>query len=166
MQKSHLAGTDDEYRLPFDGPHVIRLNQQWPEGIGAAIFNMCGELRDGIPVAGVSQRKAKKNLSGLIYGTARRIELVRDPDNPHDKNAIKVIGYWRDSEGMDHQGHIGWVPAGFADDIAEHNIDVPLGAIITLMYQPWRGRNPGIRLNIGRPRKKPKRRTYSRSTKR
>ena len=147
------APKNSPYRLPNDPNYVMRVNQDWPEGIGAYLIPNVGPNRYGVPVTGTSQKEAALNLVSMMYGTEQRVELIRDPLNKHDPNAIKVIGYWIDSEGKQQEGQIGWVPAHITKMIAESYPDGPLGARINRFYQLVRGRNPGIRIDIGRPRK-------------
>jgi HIRAN domain len=128
----------------------IYLTQDWPAGITRGIFPMIGEYRDGMPVAGISHYV--DSATAFIVGHGRSVELIREPDNPHDKNAIRVVGHWS-KRGRQHSGTIGYVPRWFAEEIAsEYAADMPLGAKITVLYPPGPGRHPGVRLNVGRPR--------------
>jgi hypothetical protein len=153
VEKAHLAGFDNDYRLPGDTRNVIRINQNWPEGIGASLIKKIGPLRDGVRVTGVSQKGAKKNLIALISGAERSIELRREPANPHDRNAISVIGHWQNAHGSAGSGQIGWVAADIAKDIGREYPSEPIGGKINMMFKPVRGKNPGIRIDIGRPSK-------------
>lgn len=136
---------DQDYRLPDDPKYIIRVDQEWPDGIGARLIG------DDVAVAGVSKRRANKRLRKLIRGTGRRIELIRDPNNRHDRNAIMVIARWDDKSGRHKSGQIGWVPRDIAEFIARKHRDVPIGAKITMMFRPRSDKSAGIRLAIGRP---------------
>jgi len=151
VSSAAVAGVNRDYRLPGDPRHVIRINQQWPDGIGASLIKKVGPLRDGVPVKGVSKEGRHETLTALIRGSSRRIELVRDRGNDYDPNAIKVIAHWKDAAGSSHEGQIGWIPRDISKEIAHEHPDTPLGGKILLMYQPRRGKNPGIRIDIGRP---------------
>ena len=147
------APKNSPYRLPDDPSYVMRFNQDWPEGIGAYLIPNAGPNRYGVQVTGTSQKETALSLISMMYGTEQRVELVRDPSNKHDPNAIKVIGYWIDDEGKQREARIGWVPAHIAKTITESHPAGPMGARINRFYQMIRGRNPGIRIDIGRPRK-------------
>lgn len=75
-------------------------------------------------VAGVTM----KNDDGverqkLIWSAARAgqpVELIREPDNPHDKSAV---GVWVESKAFfifTIRGKIGYIPAALSDEIAHH----------------------------------------------
>ena len=51
-------------------------------------------------------------------GTNHDIYLLRDPNNPHDRNAIRVIGTYNDGP-FSRSMHIGYVDASTAKAIAE-----------------------------------------------
>ncbi len=131
--------------------YIIRLDQPWPEGIGASLINKVGPYRDGIPVAGVSKEPAKQHFIALIKGERQSIELLRDPSNKYDQDAVRVIGHWYDAKGSHYQGQIGWVPANIAKEIADCYPTGPIGGRIMVMYLPRPGKDAGIRIDIGRP---------------
>ena len=80
----------EEFRLERDTIDVIRIRRKKPQ---KATYPTIA-VKD-VPVAGVSQARAKANVLSFIGGTERSLALVRDPQNKFDKNAIKVIGYWK-----------------------------------------------------------------------
>ncbi len=102
-------------------------------------FYAVSRPRDGAPYVTIYQEHPGdwKNLSTevLCVGTKHRmdnvkrflkermlwIELERDPGNPHDPNAIKVLGVVKASNGHDKL-HVGFVPKADAASIAA---DVP-----------------------------------------
>jgi hypothetical protein len=129
---------------------LVYLTQDWPPGITAGIFKLIGDDRNGIRVAGISQYPHE--AAGFIAGRDRTVELVREPTNPHDPNAIRVIGHWVNRVGTANSGTIGYLPREYASNIAhEFPAEMPLGAKIIVLYPPGPGRNAGVRLNVGRP---------------
>lgn len=152
VNTGYEAERNANYRLPDDPDYVIRINQDWPAGIG---INICDDLRDdrdfpdSVPVAGVSHRADA--LNALIDGTDRRVELLRDRENRRDPTAIKVIGHWRDRHGVDHFEQLGWVPSELAHAISRRFPTAKLGARIARMSRATDDRSPAIRINIGRP---------------
>jgi len=150
---AHEAAPNRDYRLIGDAPNVVRINQPWPEGIAAHVFKMIGDLRNGVPVAGISHGKRPANARAFIEGEEREILLQRDPANKYDKNAIRVIGRWRDRNGRVVEGELGWVPKEHALFIAQsYPPEVPLGGIVMMMFRPtFRKKNAGLRIGIGRP---------------
>lgn len=149
IESPHDRGFEREFRHPGDPPHVIHINQQPPKGLPR-------KLVEYVEVAGVSHDEARRNAEAFIQGTSRRVELERDPTNQYDRNAIKVIGVWRDSQGTEHRGRIGWVPSVVAKDIAVKNPSTPIGATIKTMFKPRKGKGPGIRIDIWCPKAKTK----------
>ncbi len=130
---------DRDFRYPNDPPHMIRIFQNSPGGLTYT--------RD-VEVAGISRDDACVNAEALIRGTDRHLTLERDPANPYDRNAIKVIGFWRDNNGNERSGQIGWVPKETARDIAKEHPDAPLAATIRKMFTPDKKRSPGMIIDI------------------
>ncbi len=128
-----------DFRYPNDPPHMIRLFQN---SSGGRTYT-----RD-VEVFGISRDDARVNAEALIRGTDRHLTLERNPNNPYDKNEIKIIGYWRDKDGTERSGQIGWVPKETARDVAKEHPDVPLDATIWKMFTPGEKRSPGMRIDI------------------
>ena len=91
-------------------------------------------------VAGVSHRPAA--LQDPAFGPGRPLELLPEPSNPHDPNAVAV---WD----AGHRHHVGYVPADLAPDIAarlrggEH-----LRAVCIAEFVDRSGERRGLRLLI------------------
>ena len=68
--------------------------------------------------------------AGLRFG----VDLVREPSNPHDPFAIKVLGFWQESGWLGPkrlEAHIGYLSAPLAYKIAKGaTADTPLGACL------------------------------------
>lgn len=104
------------------------------------------KVAEGVSVAGINRRQDV--VKRLIEGGGRQIILEREPDNPKDKNAIKVMGRWLDSERVENVEHIGYVPAETAKMIAENYPDNELKGCLMVIYQPQEDRAAGMRFNI------------------
>lgn len=131
---------NQEFRYPGDPPHWIRLRQPHPEG--AKLF------AQGVEVAGISFDSARENALLFSYGKERSLELKRDPLNPYDPNAIEVIGHWRDEEGKEHSGLLGYVPKELAARIAKEAPSSQLYATLETLILPRRKKSPGIRFSV------------------
>jgi hypothetical protein len=67
-----------------------------------------------VEVAGVYYRL--ENALAFAYGENQALELIPEPDNPHGKNAIKVIGaFERNGEWL--RVHVGYIPHGYSAQI-------------------------------------------------
>ncbi len=87
-------------------------------------------------------------------GRNRRVHLVAEPDNPHDANAIAVLGECL-SRGVKKSGlHIGYLPADYAAGVAR--LGIPVEELAAHLASIWWVRNEGrdtiyIRLSISCP---------------
>jgi hypothetical protein len=78
-----------------------------------------------------------------VTGRPLRCSLVREPDNPVDKNAVKVV----------YKGsHIGYLPKGVASLLADEATDgVEWVAVVDrIIVSPENPDQPGIRLKVSR----------------
>ncbi len=148
VEGSYEVGIDEEYRFTSDQSNVTRIKQNPPNKLGKKIF-------ENISVAGVSDELSAENANNLISGKNRRIELEKEPNNPYDQNAIKVIGYWEDVTGRT-SGQIGYLPKEVASEIASKYQDSDIGASIHIMYSPTKQKSPGFRINIWTTKAKPR----------
>ncbi len=73
------------------------------------------QIYDGGEVAGIAYRKAA--AAKFIKGKDHRLELVREPSNKHDPNAIQVIGNVKGLFGRKRL-FLGYVPAKIAKKVA------------------------------------------------
>ena len=131
---------DYEFRFPGDPPHWVRLRQPAPEG---AEF-----LAQGIEVAGISFDSARENALSFAYGKERSLEVKRDPLNPYDKNAVEVIGHWKDEKGKECSGLLGYVPKELAYRLAREAPEAQLYATLETVILPRRKKSPGIRFSV------------------
>jgi hypothetical protein len=131
---------NQEFRYPGDPPHWIRLRQPAPEG--AKLF------AQGVEVAGISFESTKENALSFAYGKERSLELRRDPQNPYDQNAVEVLGHWRDKEGKECSGLLGYVPRELALRIAQEASSAELFATLETVILPRRRKSPGIRFSV------------------
>ena len=140
-------GIEKEFRRPDDPENVIRINQNPPTGLPK-------KLCEYISVSGITQSARIEFVKDFINGNNRNIELLREPENSYDKNAVKVIGHWVDSVGNQKSTQIGYLPAETALKISKDYKNVKIGATIKALYVPIGSKNPGIRIDIWGPRAK------------
>ena len=62
--------------------------------------------------------------------------------------AIRVIGRWYEATGSKHETQIGWVTRDAAVRIAEQAEAAPIYGVLTTLFKPDEGKNPGIRFGI------------------
>lgn len=122
-----------------DNPNVIRIDEHAPPG-----FDIC--LAWECPVAGISHRE--KDAEAFVAGRDRRLELLREPDNPVSPFAVKVIGEWTDSADSVRRAHLGYIPEVFARSIGTRAPDAKLAAALRDLFIPMEGKGAGIRLNV------------------
>ena len=140
-------GIEKEFRRPDDPENVIRINQNPPMGLPKKLYEY-------ISVSGVTQSARIEFVKDFINGNNRNIELLREPENSYDKNAVKVIGHWVDSVGSQKSAQIGYLPAETALIISKDYKDLKIGATIKALYAPIGSKGPGIRIDIWGPRAK------------
>ena len=131
---------NQEFRYPGDPPHWVRIRQPSPEG--ALLF------AQGVEVAGISFEGTRENALHFAYGKERSLELKRDPLNPYDKNAVEVIGRWRDAQGKERSGLLGYVPRELALRLAQEASSSHLYVTLETLILPRRKKSPGIRFSV------------------
>ena len=99
-------------------------------------------------VAGISFPDALESATAFIAGRDRSLLLERDPGNRHDPNAIRVITRWLDTTRSEHAMQIGWVPREVGARIAFEAEGASIYGVLTTLFKPDEGRNPGIRFGI------------------
>ena len=119
---------DERYWYPDDGGQVwIAGYQVVDRESGRYLARDAPELAArGLRVAGVAGAGAHhaQALASDAVAPGGALELRRDPDNPHDANAIQV----RPSDGGDQ---VGWVPRELAAELApELDAGRPLAAVV------------------------------------
>ncbi len=141
-------GIEKEFRRPDDPENIIRINQKVPKGLPKKLYEY-------ISVAGVAHSTRIESVKDfIINGNNRNIELIREPENLYDKNAVKVIGHWSDNVGNQKSTQIGYLPAETALKIAKDYKDVEIGVTIKALYMPVGPKSPGIKIGIWGPRAK------------
>ncbi len=138
-------GIEKEFRRPDDPENVIRINQKPPSGLPNKLYEYTS-------VSGVNQSTRVEFVKDFINGKNRSIELLREPENLYDKNAVKVIGHWTDKVGNQKSAQIGYLPAEIALKISKDYKNVKIGATIKALYRPIGSKSPGIRIDIWGPR--------------
>jgi len=132
-----------QYRLKKDSPYIIRIKSLPPEPEEDGKFV---RFIDDVMVAGISHYKDNAGL--FIFGRVRQIRLEREPDNPHDRNAIRVLGSWKAPDGERVEVELGHLPKEVAQTIAEWPAQYPIRAILDRMFVPKGRQSPGLRLNL------------------
>lgn len=134
---------EDDAPIPKSQDRIIRRKPRSPSRGTRMLYG-------NVHVAGISQPDCVRAAIKFIDGSNQRLELVKDPHNPHDKNAVRVVGRWSDDAGIEKSAQLGWVPRDTAAELAE-DLDgesQPLYATIRAMFQPTRDKYPGIRFDI------------------
>jgi hypothetical protein len=108
-------GNNKDFRRPNDSVNIKRINQDAPQGLPKKLFEY-------INVVGISYEFRAKTVMDFILGSNRMVRLEREPDNPHDAMAIKVMGTWREDNGMEHDGQFGYIPADISKQLANQEI--------------------------------------------
>jgi hypothetical protein len=119
---------DERYWYPDDGGEVwITGYQVVDRESGRYLAREAPELLAmGLRVAGVAGAGAHhaQALASDAVAPGGRLELRRDPDNPHDPNAIQV----HPADGGDQ---VGWVPRELATELApELDAGRPMAAVV------------------------------------
>lgn len=97
-----------------------------------------------LSVAGISKYRAGEFLAAKD----RWLALEREPSNPRDSNAIKVLGIFLAGR-FKIKTQLGYVPADAAAHIAREAPKAPLYANIDAVFKPGEyGPNGGIRFSI------------------
>lgn len=125
-----------DFRLPKDPPHVIRIHQDSPGYVADKLFDI-------VNVEVFSHPRITTVAESFIAGTHREIELKRDTNHPVDSYATEVIGLWHDQNRVLHRDRIGWLPAEVAKEIADRHKEVQLTARVHTLYRPHRS-SPGM----------------------
>jgi HIRAN domain len=105
---------EERYWYPDDGGVVWLSGFSLVDAAGRFLARDASELRErGLRVAGVAgaARHHGEALESQELAPGSQLELRRDPENPHDPNAIAVHG-----PGGGEQ--VGWVPRELAEEIA------------------------------------------------
>jgi len=119
--------------------YAIEVRSRFPPNVTA--FD--GEY----PVAGVS--KYQEALTHFIEGSDRRLVLEPEPTNQYDRNAIRVDAIWREADGEQFRGPIGYVPREHAAVLARRDPNLILHARPIVLFRPTKNRHAGIRIEMG-----------------
>ena len=133
----------EEYRRDYDPQNLRRIRQSRPNGLGNAVATFS-------KVAGISKGESRHNAEAMSRASYLWLELERAPFEGHP-NAIKVMGKWRDTDGTERRGQVGWVPSDLAERIAVEIPGEPLSAALVAVYQQTKGKNVGMRMDIFAP---------------
>lgn len=137
-----------DYRRSDDEPHVIRIDQRSAQGFPK-------KCSDFVAVAGISKSPQRDYATSFIYGSDREVYLEREPDNPYDPYAVRVMGKWLTDAGWQN-GRLGYLPAGVASELVEGDPDFRYVVTLETMYEPRWEKGPGLRISVWCPRSKRK----------
>jgi hypothetical protein len=143
-------GIDMDYRRPGDPRHIVRVNQPAPKGCPR-------KLKEFVQVAGVTHKHRQSTVRAFIDGSERRVELIRDPTNEVDPNAVRVVGSWTDESGEALHGKPGWLPKAVAAELAAKHPSAPIRATVKAMFRARAFKSAGLRIDVWGPRRKRKR---------
>ena len=123
------------YRLShWQSPHFLRMQSTW-----TADWRISSQEE---PVVGVTHGDRERSFLVLGDQPDFRIFLEREPDNPHDRNAIKVMGA-ATVEGAARVEHLGYLSKETAEALRdEKQIDARPYAV----YLPYQGHLFGLRI--------------------
>jgi len=131
---------NQEFRYPGDPPHWVRLRQAPPEGTKL--------MAQGIEVVGISFEGTKENAFLFAFGRDRSLKLKRDPLNPYDQNAVEVLGRWKDKEGKECSGLLGYIPKELASRLAKEAPSSEIFATLETIILPRGKKSCGIRFSV------------------
>jgi len=132
---AHDAKNGEWYRKSNDDSNVIRVRYKKPTGANHII------MRD-VKISGISRPEYASVAISFLQSKGHQLSLVKDPSNPYDQNAIKILAHWSGSSAQ-----IGWVPKDLAAELADEDY---LGASLNTIFLPGSGRSLGIRIDIWR----------------
>jgi hypothetical protein len=93
-------------------------------------------------VSGVGYRKSE--LAKALSGKQMTLGIEAEPNNKHDKNALKIIAFKKWLFGT-KKLHIGYVPKEVAQTIALKNLNKGL---LPRLKEIWVGDKGGVKVNI------------------
>jgi hypothetical protein len=123
LRAAALPGTFDASRSERPSGHRWRI---WRDGIGLAgvVF------REPVVARFLIEVQALERHGEGRYG----LLLRREPNNPHDRNALAVLGWAYSPE---HCGELGYIPKEVSADIATTlPPDIPLAATLSRVFVP------------------------------
>ena len=135
----------DKQGRPHDDDNsdfTIRLPERWPRGVTQLSDE---EWSVAVPTG------YEEVIDAFIASSERTLELVPEPTNKLDPNAIKVIGHWRDARGCEKEGKVGYLPRDAAAILADRDRRMTLHACAVSLFlaDPEHGRSGGIRFKLG-----------------
>jgi len=124
-QKDSPSG---KYRIGFDDENGSDYELEWnetDEGQGFVVKRISDGQRlqwrtlarteglEAVPIVGVSYRK--KALQDSSFAPGKPLEIIPEPENPHDPNAV---GVWNQEKTL----QVGYLPREYSDRIARQGI--------------------------------------------
>jgi hypothetical protein len=146
LEPGDEAPAESGYRIHGDPREVVRIKQDWPEGIDTCISY-------DVVVEGMSQPNEQKSLNAMMRGTDRRMRLERRHGIPSDANAVAVVAVWRSEMGVQEKAALGWLPKKLTAQIATQHPLESVGARLCRMVKERPGALAGFHIDVGRSSK-------------
>ncbi len=129
---------NQDFRLPGDPPHLIRVRQNPPQA--------ADRLFSSVKVAGISRTRETVDL--FISGRSREIEFRHVAAGPNDLTSIQVIGLWADDFGILHRRKLGWLSVETISESERRYPGVELAGRVQSLTQSHRTDRGEIRIEI------------------
>lgn len=126
---------NEPFRRSDDDENIVRIIQKPPKGTPKKVAEL-------VSIAGIKRRE--KEALKVITSESFSMRLEKEPDNPYDKNAIKVFG---DCEinGEETSYFLGYIPKEEAKKLAKYEV---LKATVRMIFLPTSTKTIGFRLDI------------------
>ena len=132
-----------DFRKETDGPFTLRSDVPFPDGVDQ-VWGF-----KGVKVVGVTHEGRQEKLAAFIASPHRHVLIDREPDNPHDPNAVRVTGIWIDPEGKPDVGMLGYLARDDAQLLHERAGDAFLHGRVEVMFKPGGDYGPGLVVGVG-----------------
>jgi hypothetical protein len=145
LESLEVATPGEDFRLPADPDHYVRVLQPWPSPdltLVAADLSVDSGSEPGWEAA----------LAEMVEGRERRIE-IRDEGDPAAAHAqgpvaYQVIGHWIDSEGRRRSAYIGRLPTTTSTALRERLGSAKLHARVRILFARTEVRQAAMRVDL------------------
>lgn len=99
----------------------------------------------------VGEQHYEASHDSFLRGSECRVEIEREPENPHDPNALAVIGLWRDKAGPRRE-KLGYLPREFSSEVATTRpADMEMLAVAVSTYTSRRDGYRNMKVDLYEP---------------
>lgn len=99
----------------------------------------------------VGEQHYTTSHDSFLRGSECRLEILREPDNPHDENALAVMGLWRDKAG-ERREKLGYLPRQFSAEVAATRPrDLEMRAVAISTYTSRRDGYRNMKVDVYEP---------------